>query len=216
MIWKLSKTRLKRLTVLDREILDTFCDFCEFLILFGDQRSNNNFQFFREYSHGQKLLYSKSLFKEHQRVAIKVVPTLTLYIQQWNSINCGISQSCVNFQISRHLPPGHAFVFCHSKLILIRYSFDIIPLLHIHWQEVQKKMPRPKRKKELELHGICVVCGDKASSMKHYGSKVCFSCRAFFRRLANKGRVPERKFCNRIVNVSGECPINIKTRQLCR
>ena len=117
--------------------------FVIFLRLFGDQRSNNNFQFFREYSHGQKLLYSKSLFKEHQRVAIKVVPTLTLYIQQWNSINCGISQSCVNFQISRHLPPGHAFVFCHSKLILIRYSFDIIPLLHIHWQK-----DAPSKKKE--------------------------------------------------------------------
>ena len=147
MIWKLSKTRLKRLTVLDREILDTFC---YFLRLFGDQRSNNNFQTnmtVGEYSHGQKLLYSKSLFKEHQRVAIKVVPTLTLYIQQWNSINCGISQSCVNFQISRHLPPGHAFVFCHSKLILIRYSFDIIPLLHIHWQEVQKRCPVQKERR---------------------------------------------------------------------
>ena len=79
-------------------------------------------------------------------------------------------------------------------------------------------MPPPKRKKEkeIQLKGKCVVCGDKASAMKHYGSRVCFSCRAFFRRLVKQGRVPEKKKCNVISNVQGECQINIKTRQLCR
>ena len=31
-----------------------------------------------------------------------------------------------------------------------------------------------KKKKIVKLIGTCVVCGDKASSMNHYGSKVCF------------------------------------------
>ena len=35
----------------------------------------------------------------------------------------------------------------------------------------------PFKKKKVKLVGTCVVCGDKASSMNHYGSKVCFSCR---------------------------------------
>ena len=32
-----------------------------------------------------------------------------------------------------------------------------------------------KKKKVIKLLGTCIVCGDKASSMNHYGSKVCFS-----------------------------------------
>ena len=84
-------------------------------------------------------------------------------------------------------------------------------------------MPRNKsielklwKKRHENLTGTCTVCGDKASTNKHYGSKVCFSCRAFFRRLARKGKVPNQHECNRIAVEMGQCPINLKTRQLCR
>ena len=79
-------------------------------------------------------------------------------------------------------------------------------------------MPPPKRRKakEIQLKGKCVVCGDKASSMNHYGSKVCFSCRAFFRRVVKQDKVPEEKNCGKLSNVIGQCEIGIKTRRLCR
>ena len=43
--------------------------------------------------------------------------------------------------------------------------------------DVSKGIPPSSspQKKRLKMTGICVVCGDKASSMNHYGSKVCFS-----------------------------------------
>ena len=97
--------------------------------------------------------------------------------------------------------------------------------------------PPFKKKKIIKLIGTCVVCGDKASSMNHYGSKVCFgqfvlcivhkyqnlkfnifslACRAFFRRLAVKGKNPKRENCNLLKSEIGQCEINAKTRQLCR
>ena len=72
-----------------------------------------------------------------------------------------------------------------------------------------------KRKKKHKLNGICTVCGDKASANKHYGSKVCFSCRAFFRRLATKGKMPEINSCNRLSAQVGKCQIEVKSRHLC-
>ena len=79
----------------------------------------------------------------------------------------------------------------------------------------QKQKPCPKRRQK--LIGICSVCGDKSSSHLHYGSKVCFSCRAFFRRLVRNCTIPDKSLCNNLsIEGIGQCPINRKTRQLCR
>ena len=73
----------------------------------------------------------------------------------------------------------------------------------------------PKRRQK--LIGTCNVCGEKSSSHSHYGSKVCFSCRAFFRRLVRNCTIPEKSSCNQqSIEGIGQCPINGKTRQLCR
>ena len=76
-------------------------------------------------------------------------------------------------------------------------------------------LPKVQRKKKHKLSGICTVCGDKASANKHYGAKVCFSCRAFFRRLSTKGKMPEINSCNRLSAKVGQCQIDIKSRHLC-
>ena len=76
-------------------------------------------------------------------------------------------------------------------------------------------LQKVKRKKKHRLSGICTVCGDKASANKHYGSKVCFSCRAFFRRLCTKGKMPESNSCNRLSAEVGQCQIDLKSRHLC-
>ena len=60
---------------------------------------------------------------------------------------------------------------------------------------------------------ICRVCGDKASEHIHYGSTVCYSCRAFFRRIAVKGTEPT--VCNKISMEVGQCPMTKKMRHLC-
>ena len=60
---------------------------------------------------------------------------------------------------------------------------------------------------------ICRVCGDKASEHIHYGSTVCYSCRAFFRRIAVKGTEPT--VCNKISFEVGQCPMTKKMRHLC-
>ena len=79
----------------------------------------------------------------------------------------------------------------------------------------QKQKSFPKRSQK--LIGICYVCGDKSSSHSHYGSKVCFSCRAFFRRLVRKGKMPDKSSCNKLsIEGIGQCPIIGITRQLCR
>ena len=62
----------------------------------------------------------------------------------------------------------------------------------------------------------CLICSDKASSHSHYGTvKICFSCRAFFRRIVRQKKTPDQKNCNRVSNTLGNCPITIKTRHLC-
>ena len=73
-----------------------------------------------------------------------------------------------------------------------------------------------KRRKN-NLSEICIICTDKASTHMHYGvSKVCFSCRAFFRRIVRRKSVPKKDFCNRTTGQVGQCEVNTKTRHLCR
>ena len=83
-------------------------------------------------------------------------------------------------------------------------------------------MPRRKTKSddspksdtpEIIAETVCKVCGDKASDHVHYGSIVCYSCRAFFRRIAVKGSEPT--VCNNIGTEVNHCPMNKKMRHLC-
>ena len=49
---------------------------------------------------------------------------------------------------------------------------------------------------------VCAVCGDGASEHLHYGAVCCFSCRAFFRRYADReGCVCVRGDDNCVVDV---------------
>ena len=79
-----------------------------------------------------------------------------------------------------------------------------------------------KKRKSPKLTGKCGVCGDKASNHFQYGAKnaqVCFACRSFFRRLARKKIVPNRRKCSRMKNHDlveiGQCQIDVKTRKSC-
>ena len=48
-------------------------------------------------------------------------------------------------------------------------------------------------------------------------NEVCFSCRAFFRRLVRKSKLPDKSSCNKLsIEGVGHCPMKGKTRQLCR
>ena len=63
--------------------------------------------------------------------------------------------------------------------------------------------------------GACSVCGCQSGEKTHYGGKVCFSCKAFFRRCVRKGSTPQIAFCNRISEKVGECKLTERTRNLC-
>ena len=75
-------------------------------------------------------------------------------------------------------------------------------------------MGRSRTSKSLQ----CSVCGDYASVHKHYGSQthVCFSCRAFFRRVNKVKKYPESTLCNSFLTQVGSCPITKRTRAHCR
>ena len=81
--------------------------------------------------------------------------------------------------------------------------------------------PSQKSSKELarksgNLMEQCSICSDKASSHCHYGTtKICFSCRAFFRRVVRKKKVLLKRNCNRVSTELGKCPMTVKTRHLC-
>ena len=77
-----------------------------------------------------------------------------------------------------------------------------------------KVMGRSRTSKSLQ----CGVCGDNASVHKHYGSQahVCFSCRAFFRRVNKVKKYPESTLCNSFLTQVGSCPITKRTRAFCR
>ena len=64
----------------------------------------------------------------------------------------------------------------------------------------------------------CSVCGIGMQSAirNHYGGKVCYPCRAFFRRISQKGCPPLIDSCNRISEQVGECQFDESNRQLCR
>lgn len=77
----------------------------------------------------------------------------------------------------------------------------------------RKNDGKPEEKQN--FRGVCEVCEDFASSFKHYGAKVCFSCRAFFRRVAHGNKIPTLENCNRITSDIGKCPVKKSTRHLC-
>ena len=66
---------------------------------------------------------------------------------------------------------------------------------------------------------FCSVCGIgiQSATRNHYGGRVCYSCRAFFRRIVRlKGCPPLIDSCNRISEQVGECQFDESNRQLCR
>lgn len=54
----------------------------------------------------------------------------------------------------------------------------------------------------------CVACGAEASDHLHYGAVCCFSCRAFFRRYADRY---EALKCAK----GGDCAVDVLTRNDC-
>ena len=74
------------------------------------------------------------------------------------------------------------------------------------------------KRKAINFTATCNVCGDKASTHKHYGSqeKVCYSCRAFFRRCVKKKKIPVAIMCNSYLVGPGTCQIRPQTRSICR
>ena len=46
----------------------------------------------------------------------------------------------------------------------------------------------------IEMDGLCPVCGDLASPHHHYGAKVCYNCRGFFRRFVLKAADGKKVF----------------------
>ena len=58
----------------------------------------------------------------------------------------------------------------------------------------------------------CKVCGSDANDHLHYGSIVCYSCRAFFRRIVVNAKEPST--CQ--FNYGGQkCEVTPKTRSTC-
>ena len=79
------------------------------------------------------------------------------------------------------------------------------------------KCSKNDKRRKNNLSETCIICADKASTHMHYGvSKVCFSCRAFFRRIVRRKSIPKKDFCNRTTGHVGQCEVNTKTRHLCR
>ena len=75
------------------------------------------------------------------------------------------------------------------------------------------------KRKSTDCTATCHVCGDKASTHKHYGSrqKVCYSCRAFFRRCVKKRKIPMAILCKSyLIEAPGTCQIRPDTRSFCR
>lgn len=73
--------------------------------------------------------------------------------------------------------------------------------------EEQKDSQKGNRTEKLDA--ICKVCGDSAKNHNHYGSIVCYPCRAFFRRESQKTR---RYSC---INNDKNCQITAINRKLC-
>ena len=104
---------------------------------------------------------------------------------------------------------------CSSKITCSAIKLAGIklgPFLLYLW--LWKVMGRSRTSKSLQ----CSVCGDYASVHKHYGSQthVCFSCRAFFRRVNKVKKYPESTLCNSFLTQVGSCPITKRTRAHCR
>ena len=66
----------------------------------------------------------------------------------------------------------------------------------------------PKGPNGKVLPCVCAVCGDGASEHLHYGAICCFSCRAFFRRYADR----EKCVC---VRGDSNCVIDTNRRNDC-
>ena len=66
------------------------------------------------------------------------------------------------------------------------------------------------RRKKFIRKVTCQVCGDVANDHNHYGAKVCYSCRAFFRRGSNQKK--KQYVCT---NLDQKCVIDVKNRKQC-
>ena len=68
-----------------------------------------------------------------------------------------------------------------------------------------------KKKKPVPKNSLCKICGDKANDHLHFGaSKICYSCKAFFRRIV-KGNVAYSA-----CQFSRICQITVENRSTCQ
>ena len=71
--------------------------------------------------------------------------------------------------------------------------------------------PSEKRQRRKFIRKVnCQVCGDVANDHNHYGAKVCYSCRAFFRRGSN---IKKKSYA--CTTGDQKCEIYLKTRKQC-
>ena len=93
---------------------------------------------------------------------------------------------------------------------------ETIPYFHDHKQlsNVSRISGKGKDKSSLANCSVCGI-GMQSAIRNHYGGKVCYPCRAFFRRISQKGCPPLIDSCNRISEQVGECQFDESNRQLC-